>query len=294
MRSEGVVGVLCWPTMAIVTSFTHGLRPQRNANGKLCGGVVTAVEPNGRGITHINEQPAWSLFKSWHPQLKGGQAEQWLEPLGEATDGHVDMLGEVFERLLAKPEAITVLGVVNDAMDDEIDEIEPIDDGMRAVAACPAAASERLCDVDETVDEEGFSVLFTPAFNVRTGTVYSMNDVAVGQKIVALEGTKREVLAATGSLARNLISENGVGADQMRGAFIFCCATTYLYGGDEHMQSLAQELADAVGWCPMFGLLGGPEFGPNPHAHGHGNAAEPATRVQAMASTIVGFSSVAC
>jgi hypothetical protein len=68
--------------------------------------------------------------------------------------GHVDMLGEVFERLLAKPEAITVLGVVNDAMDDEIDEIEPIDDGMRAVAACPAAASERLCDVDETVDEE--------------------------------------------------------------------------------------------------------------------------------------------
>lgn len=263
IQRSGVVGALCWPTMGTCSTFTHGLEPVRGPNEKLITSAIT--ETNGsHTLVSLDHQPAWEPMMGY---LMEGETE--MVKSMATPDGEVD--------------GMYLFQVVTDACV-STSATGPWDIPIRAMGYPNSdAILERLGSAsDEALDGSHFTVQFPLKINVQSGEIDTMNRIKADKPLVALVGSKNAVAHTTSRLARDMMHEHGIEADMLRGAFMLTCATNYILGGEAGMQLLARELADAVGWCPLLGIIGGPEFGVC------GDTGE--SRAQCMATTIVAFS----
>ena len=240
----GVAFALLWPDCGVTSAFCCPAIPMPNRKGvitKLARGTQDTVllEIDGRRATDV-------LFE-WNPALY--ELVKHLKPEDVVYDGMP------FEGMVPNG---TILGAMGYPP-------EP-SSVMLGTPMCQVGEANFLhmpCVVMGTDDDDNelFKSVAPFSYDLYSGSVTVMAPVHQDQVIMMGSLSAEALVKRTPTVAKQMLRNQGLSYDQVRGALSVMCCANVMWGGDEKMEAMAEELGDALGWAPTLGITLAPEFG---------------------------------
>lgn len=103
-------------------------------------------------------------------------------------------------------------------------------------------------------DNEIYKTVSPMSYDLNTGAVVVLAPVQEGQTIMMSQLTAEALVKRTPKVAKQMLRNKGLNHSEVRGALSCMCCANIMWGGDEKMKAMAEELGDALGWAPTLGL----------------------------------------